>query len=300
MGLKTIDYPYCRFPFPEWNPVQEKCLPFFTEDKNLIVSASVAAGKTAIAEAVMGYELSFPGAKAVYVSPLKALSAEKFQEWSEHETFKHFSILVMDSDHEVTTAQLESAQLLISTVESMNIRCRKQESWLQDIRVLVFDEAHLFEQKRRGACAEALMMALSEQNPKCRLVCLSGTLSNTREIASWCHELNGKGTQFLASEWRPTQLVKCIKTIENLDEQFQFITQNIQNFPDKKILLFVHSKKIGELLRQKLRDHLIRCAFYSADLEQEQREKLVKKFRSAFSGLNVLIATSSLSQGVSL
>ena len=58
MGVATCEYPYCRFEFPEWNPVQEKCLELFTQDCNMVVGASVASGKTAIAEAVMGYELT--------------------------------------------------------------------------------------------------------------------------------------------------------------------------------------------------------------------------------------------------
>ena len=297
---QTIDYPYCVFNFAEWNPVQEQCLPYFCQDKNLVVSASVAAGKTAIAEAIMGYELSFPSAKAVYLCPLKALSAEKYNEWKKHETFGEFQILILDSDHEVSPEELEKARLIIATVESMNIRCRRNESWIRKVRVLVFDEAHLFDHEKRGSCSESLMMDLTENNRECRLICLSGTLSNTREIALWCNRINGKPTPFIASNWRPTRLIKLVEPINELAQQFQFVEKKIKASRYEKVLIFVHSKRIGEMLKKHLRDSGIRCAFYSSDLDVGQREELLKKFRSGNTPLDVLIATSSLSQGVSL
>jgi replicative superfamily II helicase len=44
-----LNYPYCEFDFIDWNPVQKKCYPYFTQDCNLVVSASTASGKTIIA-----------------------------------------------------------------------------------------------------------------------------------------------------------------------------------------------------------------------------------------------------------
>ena len=99
--MRTIDFPYCWFDFEEWNPMQEKCVPFFTQDKNLVVSATVAAGKTAIAEAIISYELSKSDSKAIYVSPLKALSIEKYEGWRKHETFQSYHTLMVDGDHRV-------------------------------------------------------------------------------------------------------------------------------------------------------------------------------------------------------
>ena len=30
MEYSPFNYPYCEFDFTDWNPVQEKCLPYFT------------------------------------------------------------------------------------------------------------------------------------------------------------------------------------------------------------------------------------------------------------------------------
>lgn len=298
--MPTSDFKYCFFPFEEWNPMQKLCLPFFCEDKNLVVSATVAAGKTAVAEAIMAYELSFTESKAVYVSPLKALSMEKFEEWRKHETFGEFRIVLIDGDHHVEQSEIEAAKLIIATVETMNICCRRRDNWLKQVRVLVFDEAHLFDHKKRGACSEALMMELSQFNPACRLVCLSGTLSNASQLAMWLNTLNGKSSNFICSNWRPTKLYKNVVIQNTLKEQIDYVKDKIKDHPDDKILIFVHSKKIGEILSSHLRKHHIRCGFFSSNLSRQQREELLSRFRSKYGTLQILVATSSLSMGVSL
>ena len=138
--MRTIDFPYCWFDFEEWNPMQEKCVPFFTQDKNLVVSATVAAGKTAIAEAIISYELSKSDSKAIYVSPLKALSIEKYEGWRKHETFQSYHTLMVDGDHRVEQEAFQRSRLIIATIESMNICCRRMDDWIKQVRVLVFDE----------------------------------------------------------------------------------------------------------------------------------------------------------------
>lgn len=298
--MKTIDFQHCYFDFEDWNPMQERCVPFFCQDKNLVISATVAAGKTAIAEAVMSYELTHPGSKAVYVSPLKALGLEKFESWKNHITFGEYKTVILDSDHRKPQGELESAQLIIATVESMNICARRRDKWIENVRVLVFDEAHLFDHEKRGSCSEALMMDVSEINPDCRLICLSGTLSNTAELATWLNALNGKSTSFLNSKWRPTKLIKVVEPIEELRHQMDFIKDKIKRHPKEKILIFVHSKKIGEILQKNLRERNIYCDFYCSNLTLPQKNEILKKFSDEYSDKNVLIATSSLSMGVTL
>ena len=296
----TYDYPHCEFPFEEWNPVQAKCLPFFTEDMNLVVSATVASGKTAIAEAIMAYEISSNKGKAIYASPLKALSLEKAENWAKHPTFSKFKIALLDGDHNTSREDLESADLVIATVEALDVCAKHRANWLEKAKALVFDETHLLGQGDRGACAEAMLMEFTAFNPSARVICLSGTMGNAREIASWLKLLNGKRTSFLASEWRPSKLTKKAVALDGLDKQFKHIEKSIIEGPYDKVLVFVHSKKIGKLLCERLRHCGIRCGFFHSALNPATKEKLALAFKDAANDLNVLIATSSLAMGVNL
>jgi replicative superfamily II helicase len=297
------EYPYCDFDFDEWNPVQLKCVPFFTEDCNLVVSASTASGKTVIAEAIMGYELArTPSSKTVYVSPLKAIGNEKHGDWRKHPTFREYPIVIVSSENDVTQGDFENSRLIVSTVESMNLRCRAKDRWIKDISVLVFDEAHLLMDESRGSGSESLIMNVTMLNPKCRIVCLSGTMSNYIEIARWLKACNQKTTRYVNSDWRPTELVKSVEMAEDFDEQSKFILQEARRMvdEDKKMLVFVHSKVVGENMCKFLRDYNVSCAFYHSGVMPKAREAMIADFRNEYSGLHVLVCTSSLGMGVTL
>lgn len=303
INLEPYNYKYCHFDFINWNPVQLKCLPFFTEDCNLVVSASTAAGKTVIAEAIMGYELfNNENNKVVYVSPLKAIGNEKFNIWNKHETFKKYSKILMSSDNQATQGDIENSRMIISTVESMNLRCRAREKWLSKVKVLIFDEAHLINDNSRGAGSEILIMNLTQLNPNCRIVCLSGTMSNYIEIAKWLKVCNNKTTRYVNSNWRPTELIKKIEITEDYKEQQEYILNISKEIyeKDEKMLIFVHSKTVGENICKLLKEYGKSCAFYHAGLRYNVKENMLNDFRSNYSGLNILICTSSLGMGITL
>lgn len=305
MGKQEItspfSYPYCDFEFPSWNPVQLECYPYFEKDGNLVISASVASGKSAIAEAIFGYELSRNDTnKVVYVSPLKALGRQKFNEWSRHDTFGKFSKVLVSSDEDIVPEDFVKSRMIISTIESMNIQCRKKASWIKNVRVLCFDEAHLFNDENRGAGAESLLINLSMLNPDCRIVCLSGTLSNCKEIAQWIKNLNGKPTNFVISSWRPTKMEESVEICNDLKSQIKKIESIVSDDVYEKTIVFVHSKKTGEEINKQMNKDGIKCAFYNADLKQNLKDRILEDFQSGYAELNVIIATNSLSMGLNL
>lgn len=297
----AYSYPHCDFPFTEWNPVQKSALPYFTVDCNLVCSASVASGKTAIAEAIFGYELaSDDDVKVVYVSPLKAIGKEKFDYWKKHDTFGKYKKVLVSSDTCVTDDEFARARMIVSTIESVNVHCRRKSNWLSAVKVLVFDEAHLIGDKSRGVGSEAMIMALSMLAPQCRLICLSGTLSNHVEVAKWLKNCNGKQTQYIKSDWRPTKLITRADVSNSVKEYGDYLIRLCQDNPDDKILIFVHSKCVGELLLQRLRHSQIYSAFYHAGLSAKIKQRMTDDFSTEYSGLNILISTSGLSMGVTL
>ena len=41
---RTDEYEFYKFDFKEFNPIQEACYSFFTEDCNLVVASAMASG----------------------------------------------------------------------------------------------------------------------------------------------------------------------------------------------------------------------------------------------------------------
>jgi superfamily II DNA helicase RecQ len=127
-------------------------------------------------------------------------------------------------------------------------------------------------------------------------------MSNYIEIAKWLKACNGKMTKYVNSTWRPTELIKKIEIVEDYKEQQQYILEVSKNIyeKDEKMLIFVHSKQVGENLCKFLKEYGISCAFYHAGLRYNVKENMLNDFRSNYSGLNILICTSSLGMGITL
>ena len=297
--IKTKQYPYCQFDFEEFNPVQEACYEYFIEDCNLIVSTSMSSGKTAIAEAILSYELD-KGGKVCYTSPLKALSYEKYEDWKEKKEIGQHGIILLSGDNYVSNKEINKEKVVLSTVEALDVRVRKKSEWVNQLRCLIFDEAHLLGHDKRGADSEALIMGLTKLNPKCRIIFLSGTLANAKEIAKWLKKLNGKTTRFVKSDWRPCKIENKIDIYGSYNDQILKVYENINENLLEKSLIFVHSKAFGRRLVKYLLDKNISCAFYSSDLDAKRRQNIAKRFKDKEGDLDVLVSTSALGMGINL
>ena len=296
----TSEYPYCKFPFDEWNPVQERCLPHFAEESNLVVAASTASGKTAIAEAVFGHSL-FNGGRCIYLSPLRAINNEKLRRWRHHPTLGEANPVLVDGKSRPSDPDsIRSSMLVISTIESFWLALRSKEEWTSCLSVVVLDEAHILGDMERGAVAEATLMMLRDGSPRCRIVLLSGTMGNPRELAIWLNRLNGLPSHYVSSRWRPGNLSIRVIAESGLDRQFSRAIEALKDNPSGKTLVFVHSMKVGKLLVSRLEKAGLTCAFYHAGLANLQKFRMLASFKSELGGLDVLVATSSLGAGIDL
>ena len=278
--------------------MQEKCVPHFAEDKNLVVSASMASGKTAVAEAIIGYELNH--GKCIYVSPLRSIGFERHEKWIAHPTFSKHRIILLDGDHHPEKKELDEAEIIIPTMESLDLSMRGNSNWVKQASLLVIDEAHMIGDFERGRTLEHVLMTFTSINPNARIVLLSGTLPNTKEIASWVKSLNNKPTSFVKSSWRPTELMTRIEIVDGFGDTIKKALKEIKSFKKMKVLVFVHSKKMGDELRKELKKNSIKAAFFNSEVDEDKRSAMLNAFKSPYSNLDVLISTSSLAMGVNV
>ena len=275
----TSDFPYLQFPFEKFNPVQQQAFQHYNKDCNLVVSSTMASGKTTIAEMILSYQIVQKNSNCIYVSPLCQLTQQIKNKWSRYQLFKN-----------------NLDKLSFFTVQGLDVAIRKK--YVNNIDVLILDEAHIIDSDGRGANAQILIKRIAQSFSDCRIILLSGTMSNATQIAKWIKSLNNKQTFVIRSDWRPVQNVK--NTIIYIDENdkysklYQLLEQNCYD----KIVVFVYSKVNGNELSKKLCKAGINSAFISSDLSKTKRNKILNAFR--LGQINVLISTSLLSQGVNL
>lgn len=301
------------FPFKRFNPMQTEAYPYHDQDANLVCAASTSAGKTIVAELFIGHEIFARGNTAMFLSPLKAVSQERFDDWtSDEHGFANLDVSICTGDYQLTGArarELRDADLIVMTSEMLDSRTRnvraEKNVWLSKVKTLVVDEAHLLTMQGRGDKLEAALMRFSKLNPDCRIVLLSATMPNVEQLAGWLSVLNSKPTNLVNSSFRPVPLeihfVTCKEGKTYRDGECNKIAAAMaiyEQHEDDRFIMFVHSKALGRMLMSELRSQGIKAQFHSADLVKEDRVKVEKRFRRG--KIPVIVATSTLAWGINM
>jgi len=309
--MKTSEFKYIQFPFEEFNKPQSEAIAFADKDCNLIVALNTSTGKTAVALSFFGHELATQlDTKCVYASPLKAISEERMNQLKTIPEWNHIPKIINTSDYLAEADDFLAARLIIVTSETLDSKSRNKNvhgEWLKKVGVLVIDEMHLLDEPVRGAALEAGLINFTRINKDARIVGLSATMSNATEIAAWVKSLNGKPTYCVSSDWRPVKLNKKWVGVNRSSSRWETeeslidaAVDIVQKNPEDKILLFVHSKRIGKNITEALIRRDIKASFYHAGLNRDEKAILGEQFKNRLCSLNVLITTSALAQGVNL
>ncbi|MDH3696040.1 MAG: DEAD/DEAH box helicase [Nitrosopumilus sp.] len=171
--------------------------------KSILVSAPTASGKTLIAMLAMLSYISKNKGKVIYLSPLRALAAEKFSEFKKLEKIplgNKVKVAISTGDFENIEKNLEKSNVLILTNEKMDSIIRHSAEWVDEIGLVISDEVHLIGDENRGPTLEMILTQLKLLDTKPQIVGLSATITNSDEIADWL------GCKLVKNDWRPVPL----------------------------------------------------------------------------------------------
>jgi replicative superfamily II helicase len=324
--LPTTSFGYATFPFKQFNPVQTAVLPYIEQDVNLVICSATASGKTSVIEMCISYELIEHGKAGLFVGPLKALTSEKYNDWTDPKhCFSMFNISQCSGDYQITQQrikELDNADVISITPEMLSSRCRNIEAekshFLQNAGVACYDEAHLLTCYSRGDGVETSMIQLAEINPDVRYVLLSGTMSNGEEIAEWVSGLNGKRTVLVKSDYRPIEIQENFVTYNAKGyydkttgkykpasykhteaQKTKIALDEYLKHPDDKHLIFFHTKQSQRDALKVFQEAGVDCQIFNADVDRDIRNGLIEEFNRK-DGLNCLLTSSSLAWGINL
>ena len=163
----------------------------FDEKKNFLITIPTASGKTLIAMLAILSHLSKHKTKVVYLTPLRALTSEKFEEFKKLEKLnlgRKIKIALSTGDSKEKKEKLEDADVIFLTNESMDANLVFQKDWIYDIGLVVSDEIHLIGDNTRGPTLEIILTRFKSgfigKNPP-KIIGLSATISNSNELADW-------------------------------------------------------------------------------------------------------------------
>ena len=182
-----------EYPF-ELDTFQKEAVYHLENGDSVFVAAHTSAGKTVVAEYAIALAAKHM-TKAIYTSPIKALSNQKFRDF--RLTFDDVGILTGD-------VQIRpEASCLIMTTEILRSMLYRGADLIRDVEFVIFDEVHYVNDLERGVVWEEVIIMLPEH---VTLILLSATVPNTYEFASWVGRTKKKDIYVISTPKRPIPL----------------------------------------------------------------------------------------------
>jgi helicase len=185
------------------------------EGKNLVLASPTASGKTLVAEFCALKHILEKNGKAIYLTPLRALASEKFEEFKKYATItkkngRKVRVGISTGDFDSTDPWLERFDVIITTNEKADSLLRHRAKWMDEISLVVADEVHLLNEAERGPTLEVVLARLMLTNPDIQILALSATINNVDEIAQWLK------AEYVTTEWRPVSLKEGVLLHEEI------------------------------------------------------------------------------------
>ncbi|MCJ7516875.1 MAG: DEAD/DEAH box helicase, partial [Methanomassiliicoccales archaeon] len=240
----------------ELYPPQITALPLALAGRNLVLAMPTASGKSLIAYLAALRHVLEGGGKVLYIVPLRALAAEKFEDLKRFEGLG-VRVDISVGDFDTPDPHLESFDIIVATSEKADSLLRHRSKWLESISLVVADEVHLIHDPERGPTLEITITKFRKFNPDIQVIALSATIKNSKELASWL------GAEHISSDWRPVPLKEGVF----LDGTIRFTDNTTRKVEDRKdavwsltrdslreggqCLIFVNTRKSTESLAVK-------------------------------------------------
>ena len=188
-----------EFPF-ELDDFQKDACRCITDGKSVVVCAPTGAGKTVIAQHAIHCALE-QGKKVFYTTPLKALSNQKYNDFSEKYGIDKVGLLTGD------TSINRGAQIVVMTTEVFRnmlygTNFGSVTDNLKDVKYVILDEVHYMNDEQRGTVWEESIIYCPTN---VQIVALSATVANADKLTEWINTVHSR-TELINTDFRPVPL----------------------------------------------------------------------------------------------
>jgi len=260
----------------------------------VLVSAPTSSGKTVVAEYAIFRALR-EGTKVIYTTPLKALSNQKYHDFVRE--YGEQRVGLVTGENTIN----DEAPVVVMTTEILRNLIYEDPKRLDSVEYVVLDEVHYIDDFPRGSVWEEIVI----QAPRSiKLVGLSATIGNYREIAEWMAENRG-GMETVFHNVRPVEL-KMWLSIHNRfltlfkedggidqrtwskgaeEEEASYRVGRFSRLPSNDLLKVIEELRRLDILpsiyfifsRRGCREALQRCSYHELDLTTAAEKEAIDR-----------------------
>jgi superfamily II RNA helicase len=227
------------FPY-ECDVYQKYACSCVMNNENVLVTAHTGTGKTTVAIFAMFFSLFKKNGRCVYITPIKALSNDKYKELKKtleylNEKFDtNYTIGISTGDitiNPMADIVIMTAEILQNALYKLDTKTKNNNEsetklpsfdFTDSITNIVIDEVHYINDDSRGTVWEEIIVIV---DPKIQLTLLSATISNQREFAQWIMTAKNKNMHLISTTFRVVPLIHYIY----VDDKIMPIMQNGEN-----------------------------------------------------------------------
>ena len=184
----------------ELDDFQKEAVEHIQNGKSVVVCAPTGAGKTCIAQSAIHLALE-KGERIFYTTPLKALSNQKFSDFSR--IYGEDSVGLLTGDTTIN----RDAQIVVMTTEVFRnmlygTTFGTVKDNLKEVKYVVLDEVHYMNDESRGTVWEESIIYCPTN---IQLIALSATVQNSQQLTDWINTVHSK-TELVYTDFRPVPL----------------------------------------------------------------------------------------------
>jgi antiviral helicase SKI2 len=204
---------------------QKQAIYHLERNESVFVAAHTSAGKTVVAE----YAIALAGrhlTRAIYTSPIKALSNQKFRDL--RETFGEGAVGLLTGDTQIIPRDSSEWLVTVMTTEILRSMLYRGGESIRDVEFVIFDEVHYINDAERGVVWEEVIIMLPRS---VKIILLSATIPNAIEFADWVGRARLSQIYVISTTKRPVPLEHWIyqppnKIVQVIDSERKLLSDN--------------------------------------------------------------------------
>ncbi len=292
--LRAID----SMGFVNPTPVQEKTIPAFLTNKDLIVQAPTGTGKTGAFGIPIAHNIDakYMNAQALILSPTRELAiqtAKVLQRLTMNKKGVRIAMLYGGERIQKQFSILRTRpQIIVATPGRLLDHVKRKTVNLSTIRTVVLDEADRMLDLGFKEDLNAILQAVPYMR---QTVLFSATLS--KGILDIAKNYQRDAQHIVIKQDSLTvKSVKQFYTTVNSGAKNSELFSLLKHNASALSLVFVNTKKMADALCEELKKQSLRTDVLHGDINQHKREEIMNAFRSG--RLDILVATDVAARGI--